>query len=259
MQKSRIKNFITSNLIIISVSIFLTLVFTVIIIFQFELSTKLTDLNSKFTHLIAEIKSNETRVKEIKRIQQIEKTQEIKKTEGMEKQLDAIERKVQMASDILDVFDKLKLNIQITSDPNEWQMESDTLTVTYVVRNLGKLSCFIEMPSMTITTKNDDEEKEPLLEGVDYIFGKRDFPIFKLPAKEKIQYKEMIIFNRKRLSKICLDVADKICIKALFRVKTNPALLPSLPPLLWEILKEEALSELFEVEVLKENSVLPFF
>lgn len=252
------KNFIKSNLITISISIYLTLVFTVIIIFQFKLNIKLTDLNSKFTHLEAEIKINESRVKEINRIQQIEKIQEIKKTEGLKEKLDVIEKKVQMVSDILNVFNKLKLNIQIISDPNEWQMESDTLTVTYVIHNLGKLSCFIEMPKMIITTENDTEGKGPLVEGVDYIFQKRDFPILKLDFKEKIQYQEMIIFNGKRLSKICRDVADKICIKALFRVKTNPALLSSLPPLLREILGEEALSELFEVDVLKENSVLPF-
>ncbi len=251
------KNFLKSNSIIISVSIFLTLVFTVIIIFQFKLNIKLTDLNSKFTHLEAEIKANETRVKEINRIQQIEKIQEIKKTEGMKKKLDVIEKKVQMVSDILNVFSKLKLNIQITSDPNEWQMESDTLTATYVIHNLGKLSCFIEMPKMIITTENDTEGKEPLVEGVDYIFQKRDFPILKLASKEKIQYKEMIIFNGRRFSKTFNNVFDKILIKALFHVRTNPSIISALPLSLREIIKEEGLSGLFELDIIKEHSILP--
>jgi len=251
------KNFLKSNVVIISTSLFLTLVFTGIIIFQFQLDTKLTDLNAKFTHLVAEIKTNETRVKEINRIQQIEKIQEIKKIEEMKEKLGVIEKKVQMASDIVNVFNKLKLNIQITSDPNAWQMESDTLTVTYVVHNFGKLNCFIE-PGIIITTKNAAEENVPLVEGVDYLFEKRDFPIFTLSAGEKLVYKEMIIFNRKRLSTICQNAADRICIQALFRVKTNPALLSSLPPFLREILGEEELSKLFEVEVMKENFVLPF-
>jgi len=251
------KNFIKSNLIIISVSIFLTLVFTVIIICQFKLNTKLTDLNSKFIHLIAEANTNETRVKEISRIQQIEKTQEIKKTQGMKEKLDVIEKKIQMVSDILNVFNKRKLNIQITSDPNEWQMGSDTLTVTYVIHNLGKLSCFIKMPKMIITTENDTEGKETLVEGVDYIFQKRAFSILKLDSKEKIQYQEMIFFNGKRLSKTFNNVFDKILIKALFHARTNPSIISALPLSLREIIKEEGLSGLFELDIIKEHSILP--
>ena len=136
-------------------------------------------------------------------------------------------------------------------------MESDTLAVTYVIHNVGELSCFVEMPEMIITKDNDIEGKDPLVEGVDYIFQKRDFPIVKLDSKEKVHYQEMIFFNGKRLSEICPAVVDKISIKATFRVQANPAL-SSLPSLLRGILGEEALSELFEVEVVKKNSVSPF-
>ena len=257
MQNSGIKNFFKSNVIIISASLFFILLFTLIIIFQFQLHNKLADLSSEFTRLETEILAKETHIQEINRIQQIENILEIEKIEGMGKKFDEIEKKVHMVSDIANLFNKLKSNIHVTSDPNTWHMESDVLTVTYIVHNVGGLNCFIE-PSMSFTTKKDDREKEPLIEGVDYIYEKRDFPIFQLPAREKLAYKEIIIFNRKRLSTICTDASDRICVKALFRVQTNSALLSSLPPFLKQILGKEELSKLFEIEVVKENFVLPF-
>ena len=245
------KTFFKSKVTKYSTAIFLTLVM-IVIISQLKVSKKLGDLTSKCIHLEAEIKANKTRFEEVNR--DLEK--EIHKVQGLKEKLDASEKKVQLVSDILNMVNKLKLNVQIISDPNDWQMESNTLSATYMVHNLGKLSCFVEMLKMIITRENDTEGKESLVEGVDYILQKRDFPILQINSNEKIQYKEMIIFNGKRLSKTFNNDNNKIVIKALFQARNNPAINSPMPFSLRKLMREEGVLDLFELTVIKEHSIL---